>query len=103
MEWWSHFVDLLANNVYFRSGFLWGLIAVGVVWLLWGLFFRLYVQWLKMRQFFEPIKRPGRTPVETGPSPASIMLGCLWRIIVTVVVVVIGIVLLIWVLGGLYR
>src|SRR3954452_6901586 len=103
MQWWSQFIDLLANNVYFRSGFLWGLIIVGVVWMVWELFFRLYMQWLKMRQFFEPIKRPGRVPMEAGPSPAGIMLGCLWRVFVTIVMLAIVSGILIWVLNNLYR
>jgi hypothetical protein len=73
-----------------------------LVWIIWGAFSWLYVQWLKMRQFFEPIRKPGRVPMETGPSPAGIMLGCLWRIFVTIVVLAMVFVVLIWALGGLY-
>src|SRR4051812_28541651 len=101
MDWLSRFIELLVNNIDFRLGFLWGLMVVGALWITWSLLFRLYVQWLKMRQFFEPIKKPGRVPVEAGPSPASIMLGCLWRIFVTLVGLAIVIVVLLWVLHGL--
>lgn len=96
MEWWSRFFDLLAHNEYFRAGFIWGLVMVGIGWAIWGLLHWLYVQWLKIRQFFEPIKKPGRVPVETGPSPANIMLGCVGRVIVTVVIIATVIVVLLW-------
>ena len=100
MEWWSDFLYLLTNDDHFRSGFIWGLLFVAIGWAIWAAFQWLYVQWLKMRQFFEPTKKPGRTPVETGPSPASIMLGCLWRILATLVFVAIAIALLIWALNS---
>jgi hypothetical protein len=96
MEWWSHFLDLLTHNDYFRAGFIWGLVFVAIGWGLWGLIYRLHVQWLKMRQFFEPTRVPGKVPVATGPSPASVMLGCLGRIVVTLVVLATVIVLLLW-------
>ncbi len=96
MELWLDFLYLLTNNEYFRAGFISGLVFIAVVWSIWGLFFRLHVQWLKMRQFFEPIRKPGRVPTETGPSPASILFGCLGRIVVTVLVLAIVIVALLW-------
>lgn len=99
MEWWFQFIDLLTHNEYFRAGFIWGLVVVSIGWIIWELLYRLHVQWLKMRQFFEPIKRPGRVPLETGPSPANIMFGCLGRIIVTVIVVATVILLLFWIVN----
>jgi hypothetical protein len=96
MEWWTHFLDLLTQNVYFRAGFLWGLVAVAIGWLIYGMLAWLYVQWLKIRQYFEPVKRPGKTPVETGPSPASITLGCMGRTMVVTVVIATLILVAIW-------
>jgi hypothetical protein len=96
MEWWSHFLDLLTSNVYFRAGFAWG---VGVAVALWGVVIfcnNLYARWLKMRQFFEPIKKPGKAPVETGPSPASMMFGCLGQIVLTLVVLATVVAALMW-------
>jgi hypothetical protein len=96
MEWWSDFAYLLTHNEYFRAGFIWALVFMAIGWLIWGLCYRIYVQWLKMRQFFEPIKKPGRVPVETGPSPANIMLGCLGRILLTIVVLAIVLAIMLW-------
>lgn len=95
LEGWSQFIDLLTHNAYFRAGFVWGLVVVLIGWGIWSLWYWLYVQWLKVRQFFEPTRRPGRIPVETGPSPASIMLGCLGRIVMTGIVMV-GVLLVLW-------
>jgi hypothetical protein len=100
MELWFDFTYLIANNEYFRAGFVSGLVLVAIIWISWGLFYRLYAQWLKIRQFFEPIKKPGRVPTETGPSPASILLGCLWRIIFALLFIAILVVLWLWLAPG---
>jgi hypothetical protein len=94
MQFWLDFVYLITNNEYFRAGFISGLVLVGLIWLIWGLFFRVYVQWLKIRQFFEPIKTPARAPTVAGPSPASMLLGCLWRIVIVLLALVVAVVLL---------
>lgn len=94
MQLWLDFVYLLTHNEYFRAGFISGLVLVGLIWLIWGLFFRVYVQWLKVRQFFEPIKSPARTATVAGPSPASMLLGCMWRIAIVLLVLAGGVVLL---------
>ena len=95
----SQFFDLLANNVYFRAGFLWALFLVALGWLLLGMLNWLYARWLLIRQFFEPIKKPGKMPVEAGSSPASILLGCLGGILGIILLVGIVIGALFWV-GG---
>jgi hypothetical protein len=98
LEGWSQFLDLLGTNAYFRAGFIWGLVVVAIGWAIWGLCHWLYVQWLKVRQFFEPTRMPGRVPVpvETGPSPATIMLGCVGRIVFTLLVLAAVIGVLLW-------
>jgi hypothetical protein len=90
MELWLDFVDAITNNEDYRAGFSMALLLVGAIWLGWALLFRLYKRWLVMRQFFEPIKKPGKVPTETGPSPAGMLLGCLWPIAIIVVVIAIG-------------
>jgi hypothetical protein len=87
MVWWDDFTYLLAHNVYFQSGFFWGLGVVAAGWFAWSTLHYLYVHWLKIRKFFEPTKVPGKTPTETGPSPASMMLGCFGRILFALLVV----------------
>jgi hypothetical protein len=84
MELLSDFVNVITNNEDYRTGFLSGLVLIGVIWLASWLFFRIYTQWLKVRQFFEPIKTPARTPTEAGPSPARMLLGCVGRVIIAV-------------------
>ena len=86
-EQWFRFVDLLTHNIYFRSGFFSALLAVGICFLIWRVFYGLYVHWLKIRQFFEPIKKPGKAPVETGPSPAGMLFGCMGRLLLILLVV----------------
>lgn len=87
MQWWIRFVDVMTNNADFRSGFILALLFAGAGWLLWALMYHLHVQWLKIRQFFEPTKIPAKPAVTTGPSPASIMLGCLGRTLLTVLII----------------
>ena len=95
------FSDLLANNEYFRSGFLWGLSFVALGSLGWWLLQGIYKQWLKVRQFFEPIKKPGKLPIETGPSPAGMSLGCLGRVLAFLLIPVLCYYLLwLWQLQG---
>ena len=96
MEWWTHFLDLLTQNVYFRAGFLWGIGFILAGWVIYYLLHGAYVQWLKMRQFFEPTKKPGKPPVETGPSPASLLLGCIGRTFLIVLVLATAIMSLVW-------
>lgn len=96
MEWWSQFVNLLTYNEYFRAGFIWGLATMLAGLGVWGVLHSIYVRWLKVRQFFEPIKKPGKPLVETGPSPASMMFSCLGQIFVTILVLSIGIAILYW-------
>ena len=77
MEIWSQFANSFTDNLDFRLGFFWGigfaLIALAIYIVLFGL----HARWLKVRQFFEPIKKPAKPAVETGPSPASMMFGCM--------------------------
>ena len=88
MELWSDFMDILFTNEDFRYGFFWGIsLTIGVTIVGWWIFFSLHAQWLKMRQFFEPIKKPGRLPTETGPSPASMLSGCMGRVFILVAIV----------------
>lgn len=94
MELLLDFLNLLTRDEYFRSGFVSALVLVALVWLAWTLLFRIYVHWLKMRQFFEPIKKPGKIPTEVGPSPAGMLVGCLLRI--TVALFVIGLGVFLW-------
>jgi hypothetical protein len=96
MEWWTHFLDLLTQNVYFRAGFLWGLVVALIVWLIYVTLSWLYVEWLKIRTYFEPSKRPGKTPLETGPSPASITLGCMGRTLIVATVITAVILVSMW-------
>lgn len=96
MTWWTQFSDLLINSVHFRAGFLWGL---GVALLLWAasvVFRWLYARWLRVRQFFEPIKKPGKMPVEAGSSPASILLGCVGSLLGIVLLVATVVMVLLW-------
>ena len=76
MDVWSQFVSTFTNNVDFRLGFFWGLGFAVAAWGLFAFFFGAHARWLKVRQFFEPIKKPAKPAVETGPSPASMMFGC---------------------------
>jgi hypothetical protein len=85
MDFIRDFSNLLANDEYFRSGFISGIALLLVFWLLSQVYLMLTKQWLKIRQFFEPIKKPGKVPTETGPSPAGMLLGCIGRIVVTLV------------------
>jgi hypothetical protein len=90
MDLLSDFLDGITNNEDYRAGFMAGLVAVLVLWLVWWrLLFPSWVQWLKIRKFFEPTKTPGKMPTEAGPSPAGMMLGFLLRIAVIVLVVAI--------------
>lgn len=100
MDVWYRFLDLMFTNEYYRAGFFSALIVVAFVWIVSGLFYRLHVQWLKMRQFFEPIKKPAKAPTETGPSPASILAGCMVRIVVTALVLAVAIVGLLWLMNS---
>ena len=86
----------MTYNEYFRAGFVWGLGVAGVGWLMWSSLNWLYVNWLKVRQFFEPTKRPGKVPMETGPSMASLTLGCLGRVFTLLLVLASVIVVLFW-------
>ncbi len=100
MEWWNEFAGLMMTSEHFRAGFFLALGIVVLAWLAWGVLFRLHVQWLKIRQFFEPIKKPGKMPTETGPSPASMMLGCFGRFIFTVLLPAVVVVALLWFLNS---
>jgi hypothetical protein len=78
MELWPDFKHNLFNNSDFQYGFYWGIVLIVLLELSLGwLWIAIHNQWLRMRQFFEPIKKPGRLPTETGPSPAGIFAGCM--------------------------
>jgi hypothetical protein len=95
MELWFDFAYLIATDEYFRSGFSAGVVLCIAAAIIWRLLFALNVQWNKIRQFFEPTKKPGKMPVELGPSPASMSLGCMGRIFITVFIIGVMI-LLVW-------
>jgi hypothetical protein len=82
----SEFLSGITNYEDYRAGFFMGLAVAVSLWLLWMGGVSVYNRWLKMRQFFEPIKKPGKIPTETGPSPAGMLLGCLWPVAIIVVV-----------------
>lgn len=91
MQWGIRFLDAMTNNADFRGGFFLALLVAFGVWLLWALGYYLHVQWLKIRQFFEPTKIPAKPAVTTGPSPASIMLGCMGRALLTAFIIAVAI------------
>ncbi|MCC6455589.1 MAG: hypothetical protein IT328_11635 [Caldilineaceae bacterium] len=86
------FLNGISNYEDYRAGFLMGLTCAAGLLLLWLAGVSLYKRWLKMRQFFEPIKKPGKIPVETGPSPAGMLLGCLWPIAIIFVMIALWVV-----------
>lgn len=91
MQLWLRFVDAMTNNADFRGGFVLALIFAATVWLLWAFGYYLHVQWLKIRQFFEPTKIPAKPAVTSGPSPASIMLGCMGRALLNALIIAVAI------------
>lgn len=100
---WSRFLDLLAKNEYFRSGFFSALFFVAIGWAIWWVLHWGYVQWLRVRRFFEPTKMPGPVPAKTGPSPAASLLGCMGSalaVLLLVAVAIAGMMLVVRTSGG---
>lgn len=81
IDFFGDYLDEIMHNVDYRLGFFLGLSCAGGLWLVWVIPVYLYKRWLVMRQFFEPIKKPGKAPTELGQSPAGMLLGCLWPIV----------------------
>lgn len=74
-----------AGDNHFAAGFLFCLECVILVWVGGWLLGKLNVEWKKARQFIEPTKKPGKAPEVTGPSPAQLGCGCLFRLLLFLV------------------
>lgn len=76
----------------FITGFVTGIIATIVVAAVAG---KVAALWNRLRQPFMPTTRPGRLPVEKGPSPVQEFLNWLGSVImIATIIAIIG--LLIW-------
>ncbi len=99
MSWLLEFLsDLsfwLRTNEFFRSGFITGIALGAVVAVSLRTLFILHFHWKKVRQFFEPTKKPGKMPAELGPSPASMSLGCTGRILFAIIFTAV-VILVVW-------
>lgn len=96
LEFLSEFLYWFTTNEYFRSGFVSGIALCIAIAIIWQVFFVINYHWKKIRQFFEPTKKPGKMPTEVGPSPASMSLGCVGRVLLALFVITVMI-LLVWV------
>ncbi len=94
-EFLSELIYWLRTDEFFRSGFFTGIVFCVAVAILWRLLFATNVHWKKFRQFFEPTKKPGKMPVELGPSPARMALGCMGQVFLVLFVITLMI-LLVW-------
>jgi hypothetical protein len=104
MELWDRFYDLLMQSEHFRSGFIWGVVCTVLAgWLLSSISSSVHAQWHRIRQFFEPTKKPAKIATETGPSPASALMGCLVSLFIMVLVVGTVIMAILWQTNSLGR
>jgi hypothetical protein len=94
IDLWLDLAYWIAGNDEFWAGFVAALVLLGsmqvAVWTVQALYFF----WLKVRQFFEPTKKPGTLPTTPGPSPFTGLLTCAGALIALVLLVV-GIVALV--------
>ena len=85
-------IELYLQSGEFWAGVIFAIVASYAISLFWVWYSK---RWLKVRQFFQPTRKPGKLTDEKGPSPFDETMGCFGNLLL-VLVVVLGMGGLLW-------